>query len=134
LQIMLRFKSGQLGLLDLTQDSTRHSAFFTNVNVYGTAMDAFVRFFPPQVRLSAGVDAPQKYLFSELASFAKVGWSLATMKYLKHRNHPHERVLDMFVDWIARDVAYPLGMDTAIPTIRLLNDLEARIPSYAPAV
>jgi predicted dehydrogenase len=130
LQIMIRFKSGQLGLLDLTQDSTRHSAFFTNVNVYGTAMDAFVRFFPPQVRLSAGVDPPQEYLFSELASFAKFGWSLATGKYLFQRNRPHQRVLDMFVDWLVRGTAYPLTMQAALPTLRLLNALEERIPRY----
>jgi predicted dehydrogenase len=130
LQIMVRFKSGQLGLLDLTQDSTRHSAFFTNLNFYGTAMDAFVRFFPPQVRLSAGVDAPQTYLLSELASVAKFGWSLATGKYLVERNRPHQRVLNMFVDWLTRDVAYPLTMQAALPTIRLLNALEERIPSY----
>jgi predicted dehydrogenase len=134
LQVMIRFKSGQLGFLDMTQDSTRHSAYFTTVNVYGTAMDAFVRFFPPQVHLSAGIDPPQKYLISELKSFTEFGWSLATGRFLRNRNHPHQRVLDMYIDWIARDVPYPLRMDAAIPTIRLLNDLEARIPSYARAV
>jgi predicted dehydrogenase len=130
LQIVIRFKSGQLGIMDLTQDSTRHSAFFTQLNVYGTAMDAFARFFPPQVRLSAGVDAPQKYLFSELASFARFGWSLATGKYRLQRNSSHQRVLDMFVDWLVRDTAYPLTMQAALPTLRLLNALEERVPGY----
>jgi predicted dehydrogenase len=130
LQIIIRFKSGQLGIMDLTQDSTRHSAFFTQLNAYGTATDAFVRFFPPQVRFSAGVDPPQKYLFSELASFAKFGWSLATGKYLVERNRPHQRVLDMFMDWLVRDTAYSLTMQAALPTLRLLNALEERIPGY----
>jgi len=130
LQIVIRFKSGQLGIMDLTQDSTRHSAFFTQLNIYGTAMDAFVRFFPPQVRLSAGVVSPQKYLFSELASLARFGWSLATGKYLLQRNHSHQRVLDMFVDWLVRGTAYPLTMPAALPTLRLLNALEERIPGY----
>lgn len=130
LQIIIRFKSGQLGIMDLTQDSTRHSAFFTNVNVYGTAMDAFVRYFPPMLRLSAGVDAPQKYLLSEFASFAEFGWSLATGKYLLQRNRPHQRVLDMFVDWVAQDSVYPLTMQAALPTLRLLNALEEKVPTY----
>ena len=130
LQIIIRFRSGQLGLMDLTQDSTRHSAFFTQLNIYGTAMDAFVRFFPPQVRLSAGVESPQKYLFSELASLARFGWSLATGKYLLQRNHSHQRVLDMFVDWCVRGTPYPLTMQAALPTLRLLNALEERIPGY----
>lgn len=131
LQIIIRFKSGQLGIVDMTQDSTRHSAFFSQINVYGTAMDAFVRFFPPQVRLSAGVDAPHKYLLSEISSLARFGWSLATGKYLVQRNRSHQRVLDMFVDWLLRDTAYPLTMQAALPTLRLLNALEEMIPRYA---
>jgi predicted dehydrogenase len=130
LQVIIRFKSGQLGFLDMTQDSTRHSAYFTEVNVYGTGMDAFARFFPPLVRFSAGVDPPQKFLFSELASFANFGWSLATGKFLRQRNHPHQRVVDMFIDWLVQDTPYPLTMQAALPTLRLLNALEERIPRY----
>jgi hypothetical protein len=39
--------------------------------------------------------------------------------------------LDMYVDWLTKDIAYPLTMKAALPTIRLLNDLESKIPRYA---
>ena len=131
LQIIIRFKSGTLCLVDLTQDSTRHSEFFTNIHVYGTAMDAFVRYFPPMIRFTAGQESPQKPLLNELKSLSKFLYLLATKKFLTYRNLSHQHVLNMYIDWLTKDIPYPLTMTAALPTIRLLNDLEAKIPAYA---
>jgi predicted dehydrogenase len=131
LQMIIRFEGGQLGIVDLTQDSTRHSAYFTQVNFYGTGMDAFARFFPPQVRLTAGIELPQKLLLAELSSAARFAWCLASGRFLTYRNRPHQRVLDMFVAWLTQGTPYPLTMATALPTIRLLNAIEERIPQYS---
>jgi hypothetical protein len=94
-------------------------------------MDAFARFFPPQVRLTAGIELPQTLLLAELSSVAKFGWSLASGRYLRYRNHPHQRVLDMFVEWLTQGTPYPLTMTAALPTIRLLNEIEKWIPQYS---
>jgi predicted dehydrogenase len=134
LQMIIRFKSGALCMVDLTQDSTRHSEIFTNIRVYGTATDAFVRFFPPLIRFTAGQESPQKPLLNELKSLCKFVYLLATRKFLAYRNLSHQKVLDMYVDWLVDNTPYPLTMSDALPTIRLLNDLESRIPGYAAPV
>jgi predicted dehydrogenase len=131
LQMIIRFEGGQLGIADLTQDPTRHSAYFTHVNVYGTGMDAFARFFPPQVRLSAGIELPHRLVLAELRTLARFGWSLATGKFMASRNRPHQRVLDMYVAWLTQGTPYPLTMPAALPTLRLLNAIEERIPQYS---
>lgn len=134
LQMIIRFKSGALCLVDLTQDATRHSEIFTNIHVYGTAMDAFVRFFPPMIRFSAGQESPQSHLMNELKSLGRFAYLLATKQFLAYRNQSHQRLLDMYVGWLTEGTPYPLTMRAALPTIRLLNDLESRIPSYSAAV
>jgi len=133
LQAVIRFKSGALGLLDLTQDSTRHSSYFTHVYAYGTGMDAFVRFFPPLVSFAAGMDSPQNYLIREFKALSRFARLLLTGKFLSHRNHAHQRVIDMYLAWLTDGIPYPLTMERALPTIRLLNDLEQHIPAYAAA-
>jgi UDP-N-acetyl-2-amino-2-deoxyglucuronate dehydrogenase len=132
LQAVIRFKSGALGLLDLTQDSTRHSSYFTHVYVYGTGMDAFVRFFPPLVSFAAGMDSPQNYLIREFKTLSRFARLMLTGKFLSYRNHAHQRVIDMYIAWLTDGTPYPLTMQEALPTIRLLNDLEQRIPAYGP--
>jgi predicted dehydrogenase len=133
LQAVIRFKSGALGLLDLTQDSTRHSSYFTHVYVYGTGMDAFIRFFPPLVSFAAGLDSPQNYLIREFKSLSRFARLLLSGKFLSHRNHAHQRVIDMYVAWLTEGTPYPLTMERALPTIRLLNDIEQHIPAYCHA-
>jgi len=133
LQIVVRFKSGALGILDLTQDSTRHSSYFTHLHVYGTGSDAFVRFFPPLAVFTSGLGSPQDYLVQEFKTLARFVGQVLTRKFVVYRNHSHQRVLDMYLDWLIEGKPYPLTLEAAMPTLRLLNDLEGYIPAYQSA-
>ena len=130
IQAIVKFRSGVLATIDITQDSTRHSTYFSKMNVYGTAGDAFVRFFPPLVRLTAGIEHPVVILRSEIASFSRFAFDLATGNYFKGRNLGHEEIFRMVPGWLFRNEVFPLELEKVLPTIRLLHDLSEKIPAY----
>lgn len=130
IQAIVRFRSGVLATIDITQDSTRHSTYFSKMNVYGTAADAFLRFFPPMVRLTAGIEHPVVILRSEIASFLRFAFDLATGTYFKGRNRGHEEIFRMVPGWLFRDEEFPLDLIKVLPTIRLLHEVSEKIPAY----
>jgi len=129
-QVGIEFGDGAIGLLDMVADSTRGSSYFTHIHVYGTATDAFVRFFPPCIRFAAGLHNPIDILASEVKSFARLAALLVTRKYKAYRNLPHRRTLDMFCNWVVAGTPYPFELKRVIPTLELLEAVEARIPAY----
>jgi len=130
LEVTVRFRNGTLGKLEITSDTTRHSSFFTHINVYGTAMDAFIRFSPPSIRIVAGVHNPLSILVDDIKGVLGVAAKVFTGRYAAYRNISHKRLIDGYISWVARDSNFPLALERAMPTLRLLADIEKWIPSY----
>jgi predicted dehydrogenase len=130
LQSIIHFQNGALGIIDFTQDSTRHSAYFTHLNVYGTAQDAFYRHSPPTLTFRAGQVAPHECLLDEVKAFAHLSRLLITGKFREYRNISHQHLIEDYLAWVVHGEPYPLTIDSVIPTLRLLNDLETYIPAY----
>ena len=130
LEVTIEFANGALGRIEIVADTTRHSSFFTHINAYGTAMDAFVRWFPPSVRLVAGQVNPINLILDEVKSVWDIGSKILRGQFLKHRNISHYRVIDAYVDWIAGREDYPLSFEEILPTLRLLDEIEQQVPSY----
>lgn len=132
--LVVRFADGATATLDLTCDSTRHSSYLTQVNVYGTGMDAFVRYFPPQCRLAAGVQHPIEILKSEVRSVVAVVTKVFSGRYLKHRNETHRIVIGEFIRWIRGESGFETELARVMPTMELLDAVAARIPAYTAPV
>jgi len=130
IHVTVRFRSGVLATIDITQDSTRHSTYFSKMEVFGTAADALVRFFPPMVRLTAGMEHPVQILWTEMSSFMKLAFDLATRRYFQGRNRGHEEIFRMLAGWLRRDETFPLDLRKVLPTVRLLHEISERIPAY----
>jgi predicted dehydrogenase len=133
LDIAVRFAGGTVGKLEITADTTRHSSALTRIDAYGTAQDAFVRWFPPQIRFRASTDNPLGIIGDELRSAWFVANKLLRNQFTRHRNISHYRVINAFADWVAGGEEYPLTFDRIVPTIELLCEIEKRVPSYSRA-
>ena len=133
LEVTVSFANGALGRLEITQDTTRHSSFFTQVNLYGTAADAFVRWFPPSFRLVAGQVSPLKLVWEEVASVSSVAVKLLRGTHRRDRNISHHRLIAAYADWILGRANYPLTFEAVLPTLRLLAEIEREVPTYRAA-
>jgi len=131
IQLCVLFDTDVVGLLDITSDSTRHSSYFTHLYVYGTAMDAFVRYFPPSFRLAAGLHHPLEILREEVRSFSSLALKIVSRRYLSWRNRPHQIVIDGFIEWVRRGGDFPLAVRSVLPTMNLLDDIARHIPGYS---
>ena len=130
LEVTIGFGDGALGRLEIVADSTRHSSFFSEIHVDGTAMDAFVRWFPPSLMLVSGQLSPLAALASEVKSVARLGGRIVSGHYLKDRNVSRLRLIRSYVHWLRGEGEFPLTIDDVLPTLRLLCDVESRVPSY----
>jgi predicted dehydrogenase len=131
LEVSIRFAHGALGRLEIVADSTRHSSFFSQIHVYGTAMDAFVRWFPPSLSLVSGQVGPLSIITNEVRSLVQIGKLVCAGKMLKQRNISHYRLIHSYVNWLVDETVFPLTMDGVLPTLRLLSDVEQHIPTYS---
>jgi predicted dehydrogenase len=130
LEVVVQFARGATGRLGIIADSTRCSSFFTHIEVYGTARDAFIRWFPPSFRVVSGQVNPLALVYDEFKSVWNMGMSILLNRFLKQRNISHYRIISSYLDWLTGTAEFPLTMDKALPTIRLLSDIERLIPSY----
>jgi predicted dehydrogenase len=126
IHVAIKFRSGAFANFTIAQDSTRHSTYKTIIDVYGTAMDAYVRFFPPLIRFSSGLEHPVDLLLSEMKSFTNLIWLLITGKWGYYQNRGHFVLLNQYIDWILEKGEYPLELTSVIPTLRLLDDIQER--------
>jgi hypothetical protein len=93
-------------------------------------MDAFIRFFPPSIRIVAGVHNPLNILTDDIKGTLGFAAKVFTGRYAAYRNISHKRLIDAYVDWIVGDSSFPLALESVLPTLRLLADVEKYIPSY----
>jgi predicted dehydrogenase len=130
IQMVIKFKNGALGLVDLTADSTLHSSFFSWMNVYGTGSDAFIRFFPPLIKMVSGVHNPINNLWNEIRTNVFIANKLLRNKFQEYRNESHKRVLELFVNSICSSGQSPISIDDFTNTMKLLEEIKQKVPSY----
>jgi len=130
LEVSIAFAGGAVGRLEITSDSLRHSTHFTHIQAYGTGMDAFVRWFPPLLRTTAGQLTPMKAIGDELKAAWTIGQKLVSGTFLRERNISHYRTIDAYVDWLRGRGTYPVRFEDILPTIRLLEEIGRQVPSY----
>lgn len=132
IQMVIKYKNGALGLIDLTADSTLHSSFFSWMNVYGSGSDAFIRFFPPSIKMVSGVHNPVNNLWNEMKTNVFIGNKLIRNKFQEYRNASHKRVLELFINSICNNSQFPVSIDNFLNTMKLLEEIKQKVPSYQP--
>lgn len=133
IEVIVRFANGGTGRLEIVADSTRHSSFFTELKAYGTAADAFVRWFPASMMIVSGQVNPFALLLNEVKAIWELGTKVLTGQFIKQRNISHYRLIGEYVDWLAGKSDFALKMENALPTLRLLSEISERIPAYREA-
>ena len=130
IQAIIKYENGCIGIIDLTADSTKHSSFFTWMNVYGTGSDAFIRFFPPRISYATSIHNPISQLKSEIHSNLSLYSQILTNTLNKERFRPHYHVLNLFVDSIISNKDFAISLESVTNTMNLLEDIKKQIPSY----
>ena len=128
---LMEFENGAIGTFEITADFTLHSSHLTHITVFGTAMDMFVRKFPPTVRLVAGIHNPVDLLLSECKAIYGIARRILSGRFLRWRNISHERVFRLYADWLVGKADYPMKLEDCMGTLRLLEEIAAAIPAYA---
>lgn len=128
LNIDVAFMNRAVAHIDLGADMTQHSSHITEFSIYGTAMDMFIRRFPPAVRLVAGIPNPLDILGNDIKAVWDIGSQLLRSTFLSYRNISHLRVIRCFNSWIQHNTECPLSLTASLPTIKLLNDIKTQIP------
>lgn len=133
IELIVRFRNGGVGRLEIVADSTRHSSFFTQINVYGTASDAFIRWFPASMMIVSGQVNPLALLWNEVRAIWEMGAKIVTGQFLKQRNISHYRLIGDYVNWLLGGADFALKMENALDTLRLLDEVSALVPAYCAA-
>jgi len=124
LEAIVSHYSGATGVFILSHDTTRQSSINVNLDIYGTAQDAHVRFFPPYNIIGAGTPIePQKHFKRELKSFYDIVKSVITKKYRREIYLSHYEVLSHFVKAIENDFPPLVSLTDVIPTMKLADML-----------
>jgi len=131
IQLIIEYENGAEGYIDLAQTSLKHSSFNSWMDVFGTAQDAFLRWFPPKIYYEGGIHDPIRQFSNEFKAFSSLSKSVIFKTFQKHRREPHGRVIDLFVDSLVSGSDFPLTVDSILPTMTLLEEIKRNIPSYS---
>src|SRR5438445_981464 len=127
IESIIRFNDGKVGIVDLTQDTTLNSASYTQANVYCTAADAFLKFAPDYIRVSAGQVDPLQETSMELKRLVTFGFKILTRRYGMERTEPHRRVISGFLESLRADSTPPLAFPSVYNTMPLPDCLPSQL-------
>lgn len=130
LQAIIKYENGAEGYIDLAQTSLKHSSFNSWMNVYGTANDAFLRWFPPKISFETGFHEPIKQFYDEFNTLKHISNKVITNRFQEYRRESHKRVIDLFVDSLVSGSDFPINIDKILPTMTLLEEIKSAIPNY----
>ena len=128
---VVKFENGGKGIVDLAQDTTLHSAMFTQMSLYCSGADAFLKFGPDYLRVTAGQVDPLQEAVAEFRRLANFGFHIITRKYGVHRIEPHKQIISGFLDSIRNGSPNPVTLRSVFNTMRLADLLSSHIHENA---
>ncbi len=120
LYAIIEYKKGSIGVLDLSAFS---SSTFARLDIYGTAADAHLKFFPDYFYLSAGGMVPYTEFMSELKRTLKFTKS-ALFEMKKYRMGYHLRLISDFIEAVRNNSDPPVSIESVLNTMKLLEALK----------
>jgi len=132
IEAIVKYKNGAIGILDIVQDTTLHSSLFSSLSIYGTAMDAVLKFYPEHLTFRSGTPYPLDDLASELKRTFKIGSLLLSRRFRDSRIAAHKRIIQGFIMAVKHDSRVPVGLRDVINTMELLEDLRLKAREKKP--
>lgn len=126
IESIVRFNDRKIGIVDLTQDTTLHSASFTQASVYCTGADAFLKFAPDYIRVSSGQVNPLQETSEELKRLVSFGFKIVTKRYRTDRTEPHKQIILGFLNSLKTDTAPPVDVSSVYDTMALADLLSSQ--------
>ncbi|MFB3888909.1 MAG: Gfo/Idh/MocA family protein [Candidatus Bathyarchaeia archaeon] len=127
---VVEYKSGATGIIDVTALS---SSIWNRIDVYGTAADLHLKFFPDSLTTSLGVLTPYQELKGELRRFfGYTGTMVFRGKGWYDRKY-HAKLIAGFVNAVETKSDPPVTIDSVLPVMKLLNDLRSSLKKEKPS-
>lgn len=131
LYALAEHREGAIGLVDFQAFA---SSCFTHLEIYGTANDVQIKFFPHSYRLYSGRLNPLDELITEF--FRIQNFLLASLRDtvarggVSRRSLPHWRLFRRFVDSLENEsMPVPVSIESVLPTMEFLEELGTRVYS-----
>lgn len=126
---LVEHASGAVGLVDVQMFA---SSNFTKLDLFGTANDVEVKFFPHGFRLNSGRVNPLDELHAEFKRvrdfIAPALWGRIRGNAVPRRAVPHHRILQAFIHDLEDPAAPPpVGIDDVLPTMEFLEELTEHV-------
>ncbi len=130
IESIIGFGDGKIGIVDLTQDTTLHSASYTQASVYCTGADAFLKFAPDYIRVSSGQVDPLQETSEELKRLVSFGFKIATRRYRRYSTEPHKRIILGFLNSLRTDTTPPVDVSSVYDTMALADLLSSQVKHH----
>jgi len=117
---LVEYKSGAIGIIDV---SAFASSLYIRLDIFGTATNIHLKFFPDYFSMSLGPITPYAELKSENKRF--FGYVRALFLGCKsYKQAYHFKLLSGFIKSIELGTDPPVTIESIVPTMKLLDDLK----------
>jgi len=125
LYAMVKHENGTIGIIDLQFNA---SSNYTHLEIFGSANDVLIKFFPEYYRIYSGNINPIDEVYHDLKRITDFGIPKIKEKLIKpkikRRAKSHYRLFNLFVDALKENnPIMPVSLDDVIPTMELAEYL-----------
>jgi len=118
---IVQYKHNTVGIVDINVLSNSR---LVRVDLYGTAADVHLKFYPDYFSTSLGLLGPYAELIGEMKRFIKYTGNMFFRGKKNYRRDYHFKLISDFVTSIELDIDPPVTIDSIMPTMKLLEDLK----------
>jgi predicted dehydrogenase len=125
LYAMVEHENGTIGIIDLQFNA---SSNYTHLEIFGSANDILIKFFPEYYRIYSGNINPIDEVYNDVKRIIDFGIPTIKEKFLKpkinRRAKSHYRLFKLFVKALKENHSFvPVSLDDVIPTMELAEHL-----------
>jgi len=124
IQTIIKYKAGAVGIIDMKAFSSSGRGTF---DIYGTAADVHLKFYPDYFNLSVGNLGPYSELIDEFKRFSNFAKYLLLLGMKKYRVEYHYKLISDYVKAIKENKEPPVPISSVINTMKLMYDLSTHM-------
>lgn len=121
---LVEHENGAIGIIDLQFNT---SSNYTHLELFGSANDVLIKFFPEYYCLYSGNINPLDELYYDFKRIFDFAIPVLKEKFkkpqIKRRAKAHYRLFKQFIDALVHDEKMPVSLDDVIPTMELVEEL-----------
>lgn len=124
IQALVEHENGATGFIDLQFNA---SSNYTHLELFGSANDVLIKYFPEYYRIYSGTINPLDELYYDYRRIMDYAMPLIKDKIsrpeLKRRALSHYRLIKIFIDALEGQAQVPVSLDDVLPTMELAEEL-----------